>query len=196
MDSKHDLNSVMKSVRQFVKDYAHAKGYTLNPDLRERNKVIRGLAENQIKYDHRFCPSREVTENPVKDLMNICPCVWHKQEIEMQGHCKCKLFWKKEKEKNVLEKTALRKSSMEKKHKTKKGAERKNKYGLGEKGQTTFEYLLLVGGAVLLAVIVIHMMLSGLQSSAENVQDTFAGSISKMKSVAEDYLQKLENIAR
>jgi len=133
MDSKHDLNSVMKSVRQFVKDYARAKGYALNPDLRERNKVIRGLAENQIKYDHRFCPSRKVTENPVKDLMNICPCVWHKQEIEMQGHCKCKLFWKIEKKKDVLEKIALKKSSMEKEHKTKKGPERKNKYGLGGK---------------------------------------------------------------
>jgi len=43
---------------------------------------------------------------------------------------------------------------------------------MDNRGQTTFEYLLLVGGVVILAVLVIYMLTSGVQGSAQDVSDT------------------------
>ena len=58
------------------------------------------------------------------------------------------------------------------------------------KGQTVFEYLLLVGGAVLIAVLAVHTLISGLQGGAEEVTDAVREAVSGMKDAVNEYLQK------
>jgi len=59
------------------------------------------------------------------------------------------------------------------------------------KGQTVFEYLLLVGGAVLIAVLAVHTLILGLQGGAEEVTDAIKGAVSRMKGAVNEYLQKM-----
>jgi len=65
-----------------------------------------------------------------------------------------------------------------------------------DKGQTTFEYLLLVGGAVILAVLVIYMLTSGVQESARDVNETINEIVSRFAKVAEEYIRYLERTIR
>lgn len=75
-------------------EYAKKNGFKLNPDKEGLKKVITGLAENEKKYGKRFCPCRRVTGVEEEDLKKICPCFYHKGEIEKNGHCLCSLFFK------------------------------------------------------------------------------------------------------
>ena len=34
------------------------------------------------------------TGNPEDDKPKICPCQWHREEVEKDGHCFCGLFYK------------------------------------------------------------------------------------------------------
>lgn len=73
-------------------------GFKLNPDLDQRKKIINGLVDNAIKHGASYCPCRIVTGNAEEDCKNICPCDYFKVDIEMNGFCKCKLFFKDEPE--------------------------------------------------------------------------------------------------
>ncbi|MDK2916192.1 MAG: ferredoxin-thioredoxin reductase catalytic chain, partial [Euryarchaeota archaeon] len=35
------------------------------------------------------------SDDPEKDRIIICPCIYHEKEIEEQGTCHCRLFFKK-----------------------------------------------------------------------------------------------------
>lgn len=59
------------------------------------------------------------------------------------------------------------------------------------RGQTTFEYLLLVGGAVIIAITTIYFMTTGLQESAKDVTNTFENAVQKMSKTAEKYVEKI-----
>lgn len=85
-----------KHIQNFVERYARAKGYALNPNPDELQKIIHGLLSNEKEYGYRYCPCRQITGNIQEDATKICPCKWHMDEIEKQGTCHCKLFWKKE----------------------------------------------------------------------------------------------------
>ena len=58
------------------------------------NIVMEGLAKNKDKYGKRYCPCRIVTGNEEGDKKIICPCIYHKGEIENDGMCHCMLFFK------------------------------------------------------------------------------------------------------
>ncbi|MEW6041296.1 MAG: ferredoxin-thioredoxin reductase catalytic domain-containing protein [Elusimicrobiota bacterium] len=87
-----DINK--EKVREFVTKYARLSGFKLNPDSAILEIVIEGLARNKEKYGKYYCPCRRVTGNPEEDRKKICPCVWHKDEINQQGHCLCNLYYK------------------------------------------------------------------------------------------------------
>ena len=55
---------------------------------------------------------------------------------------------------------------------------------MDNKGQTTFEYLLLVGGVVILAVIIIYMLTTGVQSSSQEVNATIGGTTEQLTNEA------------
>jgi len=89
-----ELQEEKDKIRAFAKKYCAAHHVKLNPDERVVEMVIEGLARNRISRGLRFCPCRVITGNLEEDQKNACPCVWHKQEIEKEGHCHCHLFVK------------------------------------------------------------------------------------------------------
>jgi len=76
-------------------DYAKENGLVLNPDREVVKRLARGLLENEKKYGERYCPCRRISGDKEEDKAKICPCQWHKEEIEKQGHCLCGLFVKR-----------------------------------------------------------------------------------------------------
>ena len=74
--------------------YAEKNGFKLNPDKKTVERVINGLLENEKKHGQRYCPCRRVTGEKEEDLKKICPCFWHKDEIDKDGHCFCRLYVK------------------------------------------------------------------------------------------------------
>lgn len=82
----------LKKIIKEYTDYAAENNFHLNPDNETVKRIIKGLLENEKKYGKRFCPCRRVVGNPEEDKLKICPCYWHKEEIEKNGRCLCNLF--------------------------------------------------------------------------------------------------------
>jgi ferredoxin-thioredoxin reductase catalytic subunit len=62
---------------------------------REKLRRLRGLARNKVRVGAAYCPCRLRSGDPEKDRIIICPCIYHEKEIEEQGACHCRLFFKK-----------------------------------------------------------------------------------------------------
>ena len=90
------MENIEKIIEEY-KEYASKTGFKLNPDREVVERLIKGLLENEKKYGQRYCLCRRVSGNPAEDKPKICPCAWHRQEIEREGHCYCRLFVKLEK---------------------------------------------------------------------------------------------------
>lgn len=75
-------------------EYAKQNGFQLNPDKGVVERIAKGLLANEKKYGQRYCPCRRVAGNLEEDKSKICPCVYHREEIERLGHCLCGLFVK------------------------------------------------------------------------------------------------------
>jgi len=85
-----DVEAIIKECEKYAKD----NGFSLNPDRKVVERIVRGLLENERKYGKRYCPCRRVTGNEEEDKKIICPCIYHRQELEKDGHCLCGLFVK------------------------------------------------------------------------------------------------------
>lgn len=88
---------VPEDIEEIIKNYqtyAEKNDFKLNPDREAIERLIKGLLENEKKYGARYCPCRRVSGNREEDKPKICPCQWHKEEIERDGHCFCGLFVK------------------------------------------------------------------------------------------------------
>jgi len=88
-----ELEEEKERVRKFAQKYAEKAGFRLNPDKAMLELVIEGLARNKLFYGAQYCPCRPVSGDKEEDKKKICPCIWHKQEIAEDGHCKCMLFF-------------------------------------------------------------------------------------------------------
>jgi ferredoxin-thioredoxin reductase catalytic chain len=88
-------DELVDEIRAWAEQYARDHDLVLNPDERVRNAVIRGLARNQLRHGERFCPCRIRKGVPEEDAKIACPCVYHKEEIAVEGHCHCNLFFRK-----------------------------------------------------------------------------------------------------
>jgi ferredoxin-thioredoxin reductase catalytic subunit len=82
----------IEALKKEYKIYAKEKGFRLNPDNKVVETIIRLILENREKLGHGYCPCRRVTKNKKEDEKIICPCVFHKDEVETLGHCHCMLF--------------------------------------------------------------------------------------------------------
>jgi ferredoxin-thioredoxin reductase catalytic subunit len=78
--------------------YAEEHGWVLNPDKKKRDIVVKGLARLKKKHGEAYCPCRLRTGDKEKDAAIICPCVYHKDEVETEGSCHCSLFFAKKPE--------------------------------------------------------------------------------------------------
>ncbi len=88
----------IEATRAEAKAYAKEKGYVLNVDEKQLSAVLRGLARNRGRRGAASCPCRLRSGDPEKDRIIVCPCLYHEQEIEEQGSCHCRLFFKKKAE--------------------------------------------------------------------------------------------------
>ncbi len=86
------LDEAEKEIYYDLKEYAEKNHYKLNPNKSVVVGIIKGLRRNEIRYGARYCPCRQVSGNPIEDMKIICPCVYHRDEIERDGHCKCRIF--------------------------------------------------------------------------------------------------------
>jgi ferredoxin-thioredoxin reductase catalytic subunit len=88
----------IEEARDRAKQLAKEKGYILNVDERQLEAVLRGLARNQERFGAAYCPCRLRSGDPEKDRGIVCPCIYHEKEIEEEGACHCRLFFKKKSE--------------------------------------------------------------------------------------------------
>ena len=72
---------------------AESNGYTLNPDHERVEKVVGLMTENLVADGQRICPCKQ-THPLDRDKDITCPCPTWKTEIEKDGHCFCRLFYK------------------------------------------------------------------------------------------------------
>jgi len=89
-EGKEDIEKIIQSYQE----YAEKNGFKLNPNRAIVERLVKGLLENEKKYSFRYCPCRRISGNPEEDKPKICPCQWHREEIERDGHCFCGLFCK------------------------------------------------------------------------------------------------------
>lgn len=89
------MDEAEKRVLQDSKRYADEKHFSLNKDEKILKAVISGLAKNKEEKGKPYCPCRALTGDKEEDLKNVCPCAFHLEEIERDGHCKCRLFFRK-----------------------------------------------------------------------------------------------------
>jgi len=85
-----DIAGIIKNYQE----YAERNGFKLNPNREMVERLIKGMLENEKKFGERYCPCRRITGNKEEDKGKICPCHWHQEEIERDGHCLCGLFVK------------------------------------------------------------------------------------------------------
>jgi ferredoxin-thioredoxin reductase catalytic chain len=90
MDNTEKINQLKKEFAE----YAEKNGFRLNPNEKIVDGIIGGLLKNEEKYGQIYCPCRRVSGDKEEDSKKICPCFWHKDEIEKDGHCFCNLYTK------------------------------------------------------------------------------------------------------
>ena len=82
---------VEKLIKEY-EEYAKGKGFKLNPNKEVVEGLVRALIIRKENFGERYCPCRKMTGIKKEDKRIICPCVYHKEEIERDGHCFCNLF--------------------------------------------------------------------------------------------------------
>ncbi len=86
------LEKLETDARKLVEDYVATSTYELNPNSQHVNKIIKSLAKKKLKKGFFYCPCRMLSDNKEIDAKIICPCEYHKEEIEKDGICSCDLF--------------------------------------------------------------------------------------------------------
>ena len=89
---EQELQEALKRVTRAAERYAEKSGLTLQPDGAQLRYVLHGLARNLGRYGRAYCPCRQVTGEPEKDRINVCPCRSYREEVERLGECECGLF--------------------------------------------------------------------------------------------------------
>lgn len=93
MDEREQKQRV-ENLKKWAQEYAEKSGLALNPDKHIVERIIEGLLRNEDKHGEKYCPCRVRTGDKEKDKAIICPCIYHRDEIEKDGHCHCRLFVK------------------------------------------------------------------------------------------------------
>ena len=89
-------NAARQRVERMARRYLSRAAYQLNPDSVTVEHVLAGLTRNLIRHGRWYCPCREVTGDPERDRINICPCPQHHADIARDGVCECGIFVSRE----------------------------------------------------------------------------------------------------
>lgn len=85
-----EYKALLKSMEKVAIDH----DYCLNSDADRRAKVLGLMTENLVATGKPYCPCKQSHPlNPEKDV--LCPCPDYSSEISKDGHCLCRLFFKK-----------------------------------------------------------------------------------------------------
>jgi ferredoxin-thioredoxin reductase catalytic subunit len=79
---------------QEFEQYAKKNGFYLSSNKQLVQTIVEGLLRNEEKHGNGklYCPCRPVTGNEEMDKKNVCPCVYHRDELKRDGKCHCGLF--------------------------------------------------------------------------------------------------------
>ncbi len=70
-------------------------GYILNPDKERLNKVVGLMTRNFREFGKYYCPCKQ--HHPLDPETDpLCPCEELHEEITENGHCTCKVFYRRE----------------------------------------------------------------------------------------------------
>jgi ferredoxin-thioredoxin reductase catalytic subunit len=94
MEVAMNIEDRKKEIRAKLDSYVQSREFSYNPDSRVVERIVNGLAAREGKTGNAYCPCRLTTGNPDEDKKIICPCEFHEDEIENDGHCYCNLFVK------------------------------------------------------------------------------------------------------
>jgi ferredoxin-thioredoxin reductase catalytic subunit len=92
---KKEKTPVEKQLLKSLRRYARAAGFRLQPNKKLLDVLLKGELKKLKEHGALYCPCRRVTGNKEEDKKIICPCIFHKNEIKQDGHCKCMLFLRK-----------------------------------------------------------------------------------------------------
>ncbi len=89
-----EFEDAVQQAFRLAKKYSEKRGYRLNPDSERLKDLIEEMAQNHIEFGARYCPcmTKRLTGNKKADAKRICPCIWHKEDIEQFDICYCGLF--------------------------------------------------------------------------------------------------------
>lgn len=85
------MHEKAKKLIEEYREYAEANGFRLNPNTKAVEHLVQALLKNEEQHGKRYCPCRKIHNDE-----SVCPCIYHKKEIEEQGHCHCYLFVSKD----------------------------------------------------------------------------------------------------
>jgi ferredoxin-thioredoxin reductase catalytic subunit len=74
--------------------YAEENGFKLNPNEAIVNGLVTQMIKREEEFGKKYCPCRRITGDVEEDKKIVCPCIYHKEEIQKDGHCHCFLFVK------------------------------------------------------------------------------------------------------
>lgn len=89
---EEEITKVAQEIRERLEKYLTEKEFYFNSDPDMVDSILKAMAKRREKLGADYCPCRRVTGDQEKDAQIICPCVYHEQEIEQDGHCHCHLF--------------------------------------------------------------------------------------------------------
>lgn len=76
-----------------VEKIARTKGYVLNPNKHWVAEILALMTNNHREYGKYICPCKQqFPPDPDSDV--LCPCPTLEQEVEEDGFCHCRLFFK------------------------------------------------------------------------------------------------------
>ncbi len=87
-----DRSQARARVEEMVRRYVARGPYCLNPDPVTVEHVLVGLTRNLLQHGRAYCPCREVSGEPARDRLNLCPCPQHRADIARDGVCECGIF--------------------------------------------------------------------------------------------------------
>jgi len=94
MKGRCSMNNRYDDNMKRLKTFASEKGWILNPDEERVKKVVGLMTSNYEDHGDYYCPCKQSGDAPRIGNDVICPCPEAAAEVEQDGHCYCRLFYR------------------------------------------------------------------------------------------------------
>jgi len=91
-----EYQKALNKAQTLTEKYGERSEYALNPDAERVQGLLEEMARNKVEFGAMYCPcmTKRLTGVKQVDAKRICPCKWHKEDIEQFGVCYCGLYVK------------------------------------------------------------------------------------------------------